>query len=73
MIKLSVVIPVYNCEKYLSHCLDSVYNTDYSDEFEVILIDDGSNDNTRMICKDYSSKYDNLVFIKNSKNRRCFL
>lgn len=69
MIKLSVVIPVYNCEKYLSQCLDSVYNTDYSDEFEVVLIDDGSTDNTKMICNDYSSKYDNLVFIKNSKNR----
>ncbi|MBQ8535755.1 MAG: glycosyltransferase family 2 protein [Bacilli bacterium] len=69
MIKLSIVIPVYNCEKYLSQCLDSIYNTDYSDEFEVILIDDGSTDNTKMICNDYSSKYDNLVFIKNSKNK----
>ena len=49
---VSVVIPVYNVEKYLVNCLDSVMDQKYKD-FEVILVDDGSTDRSPLICDDY--------------------
>ena len=54
--KLSVIIPVYNMEKYIHQCLDSVYSQTFRD-FEVIIIDDGSPDNCGKICDEYAEKY----------------
>ena len=54
MILFSFIIPVYNVEKYLSACLDSVINQTYTN-WEAILIDDGSNDNSATICDKYSA------------------
>ena len=51
---ISIIIPVYNVEKYLSECLDSILNQSYSD-FEVILINDGSSDNSGTICDEYAA------------------
>ena len=55
MVKLSVVIPVYNCEKYLEKCLNSVINQTYQD-IEIICINDGSTDNSLNILKEYALK-----------------
>lgn len=52
MKKISIVIPAYNCEKYIVTCLESIYNQNYN-EFEVIIIDDGSTDNTNKIIREY--------------------
>ena len=52
---ISVIIPVYNCENYLSKCLESVIHQTY-DKLEIILINDGSTDQTDRICKDYAAK-----------------
>ena len=52
MIKVSVVVPIYNAEKYLKQCLDSIVNQTLKD-IEIILIDDGSTDNSAEICKGY--------------------
>ena len=52
---LSVIIPVYNVEKYLRKCVDSVLAQDIAD-MEVILIDDGSPDNSGAICDEYAEK-----------------
>lgn len=52
---LSVIIPIYNTEKYLSRCLDSVLNQSYSN-LEVILINDGSTDSSLHICHEYEEK-----------------
>ena len=52
--KLSVIIPAYNVEKYVSECLDSVLTT--KKDIEVIIIDDGSKDRTLSICEDYCKK-----------------
>ena len=52
---ISIIIPVYNVEKYLRVCLDSVINQSYSD-YEVILVDDGSTDSSPSICDEYCSK-----------------
>ena len=52
--KLSVIIPAYNVEKYIGECLDSILVTEK--EIEVIIVDDGSKDNTLSICEEYSKK-----------------
>ena len=59
MRKFSIIIPVYNTEKYLEKCISSVINQKYKN-FEVILIDDGSKDNSGAICDEYAKK-DNKV------------
>lgn len=55
MPKVSVIIPVYNAEKYLRKCLDSVLAQSFAD-FEVLLINDGSTDGSGKICDDYAQK-----------------
>ena len=54
--RFSIIIPVYNVEKYLSACVDSILNQSYKD-YEIILVDDGSNDSSPLICDEYSSKF----------------
>lgn len=60
--KLSVIIPVYNTEKYLDKCILSVINQDFKD-YELILIDDGSKDNSSIICNNYVSQYPFIRYI----------
>jgi len=66
MPKVSVVIPVYNVENYLPRCIDSVLKQTYSD-FELILVDDGSPDNSGEICDAYAKK-DSRVRVIHKKN-----
>lgn len=58
---ISVIIPCFNCEKYISRCIESVLAQSFI-EYEVILINDGSTDNTGDICKEYSNKYHNIQY-----------
>ena len=53
--KISVIIPVYNAEKTLHRCIDSILAQTFSD-FEVLLIDDGSKDKSGEICDEYARK-----------------
>jgi glycosyltransferase involved in cell wall biosynthesis len=55
MVKVSVIVPVYNGEKYIREAIDSVLNQSYKD-FEVIVVDDGSKDNSLTIIKRYGGK-----------------
>lgn len=59
---VSIIIPVYNKEQYLSQTLDSVINQNF-DSMEIILINDGSKDNSVNICKEYAEKCDKIVFV----------
>lgn len=56
MIKLSVIVPVYNVETYLAKCIESVLSQNYPGELEIILVDDGSTDKSLSICNYYSLK-----------------
>ncbi|MEC4004430.1 glycosyltransferase family 2 protein [Flavobacterium sp. SUN052] len=64
--KISIVIPVYNVASYLRQCLDSVVNQTYND-LEIILVNDGSTDNSKEICEEYLLK-DNRIILLNKQN-----
>ena len=57
--KISVIVPVYNVEDYLEDALDSIVNQTFND-IEVLMIDDGSTDNSRYIIEKYALDYDNF-------------
>lgn len=64
--KISVIVPVYNVEKYLSRCLESIINQTYKN-LEIIIIDDGSFDNSPEICDFYAQK-DNRIEVIHKEN-----
>ena len=68
MLLISIIIPVYNVEKYLSRCLDSVINQTYKN-LEIILIDDCSTDNSLEICKKYKEQDNRIVVVGHERNR----
>ena len=67
MKKISVIIPVYNVEKYLTKCLESVINQTFSD-YEVIIVNDGSPDNSQNIIDSFHKKYPKLIKTYIKKN-----
>lgn len=62
MADISVIIPVYNVEKYLNRCVDSVLAQDY-DNYEIILVDDGSTDSSGMICDELADANEKIRVI----------
>lgn len=65
--KVSIIVPIYNAEKYLSRCLDSLINQTYSN-IEIICVNDGSTDDSLKIIEDYSKKFNKIIII-NQKNQ----
>lgn len=63
---ITVIVPIYNTEKYLKRCIDSIINQTYTN-LEIILVDDGSTDNSSIICKEYE-KNDNRIKYYKKKN-----
>ncbi len=59
---LSVILPIYNVEKYLIQCLNSVLKQNF-DDYEIILVDDGSNDSSPKICDKYANEHKNVKVI----------
>ena len=64
---ISIIVPIYNVEKYLSKCIESLLNQTYKD-IEVILVNDGSKDDSLKICREFEIK-DKRVIVINQKNR----
>lgn len=63
MILLSIIVPVYNIENYITRCIESLLNQGFSqNEYEIILINDGSTDNSEQICLHYATLYNNIIF-----------
>ena len=61
--KVSVIVPVYDVEKYLEKCLNSIVNQNFKD-FEIIIVNDGSPDNSEKIINEFLDKYDNIKYLK---------
>ena len=62
MPKISVIVPVYKAEAYLADCVESILSQSFQD-FEVILVNDGSPDNCGRICEAYAERYDCICVI----------
>lgn len=65
-IKISIIVPVYNTEKYLHKCVDSILAQTFPD-FEILLVNDGSTDSSRQICESYANK-DSRIKVFNKEN-----
>lgn len=63
---ISIIVPVYNAEKYLNRCISSLLNQTYYN-LEIILVNDGSTDNSKKICEN-AAKKDSRVKVTNSVN-----
>lgn len=61
--KITVIVPVYNVENYLNKCLDSLINQTYKN-LEIIVINDGSTDNSGEICQEYAQKDNRIIYIE---------
>ena len=67
----SVIVPVYNKEKYVEHCINSILNQDFNEKFEIIAIDDASTDKSLLLLENIAKnrKDDRLKIIKHAKNK----
>ncbi len=64
---LDVIVPIYNTAEYLDRCLDSILSQSFAD-FNIILVDDGSKDQSGEICDNYSRKYDKILAVHTKNN-----
>ncbi len=67
--KFSILVPVYNVEKYLEQCVDSLLFQTYEGDYEIILVDDGSTDNSGKICDKYASKFPEKIKVVHKANQ----
>lgn len=65
--KISIIIPVYNCEEYIEKCIESILNQKYKN-FEIILINDGSTDNSLNLINEYKQNEPERIIVINQKN-----
>ena len=65
-IEISIIVPVYNVKEYIQSCIDSILSQTYG-EFELILVDDGSNDGSEIVCEEISSR-DSRITVIHQKN-----
>ena len=60
--KVSVVVPIFNIFPYLEDCINSILEQTY-DNIEIVLVDDGSTDDSGRLCEEYSEKYENIIVV----------
>ncbi len=66
--KISIIVPVYNVEEYIGRCVESLLCQTYTN-IEILLVNDGSIDNSLVICKEFESKYPNVIKVLNQENK----
>ena len=66
--KFSILVPVYNVEKYLEQCVESLLNQTYKGEYEIILVDDGSTDSSGLICDSYKKHNPDKIRVIHKEN-----
>lgn len=70
--KLSIILPVYNVEKFISDCLESLEAQDLpKEEYEIVCVDDGSPDNSAQVIEEYQKKYPNIRLIRQQNGGVC--
>ena len=67
---ISIIVPVYNVEKFLERCLDSIFKQQFSSVFEVIAVDDCSTDNSLHVLKEYQKREKRLIIIEHEINKK---
>jgi glycosyltransferase involved in cell wall biosynthesis len=67
---ISIIVPVYNVEKFLNRCLDSIFQQQFSGVFEVIAVEDCSTDNSLQVLKEYQKREKKLVIIEHKANSK---
>ena len=68
MKELSIIVPIYNMEKYIDRCVQSILDAKLNDSIEVLLINDGSQDNSQEIMDNYYKQYPNIIRVFNKEN-----
>ena len=67
---LSIIIPMYNAEKYIEECLDSILNSNLPKNlYELVIVNDGSKDKSPEIAQNYAAKYSNVTYLTQEKSR----
>lgn len=67
--KFSILVPVYNVEKYIEQCVESLLWQTFKGEYEIILVDDGSTDSSGRICDEYAKKYPDKIRVVHKENQ----
>ncbi len=67
--KFSILVPVYNVEKYLEQCVESLLSQTYEGAYEIILVDDGSTDSSSVLCDRYAEKYPQTIKVIHKENQ----
>lgn len=65
---ISVIVPCYNVEKYIARCLDSLVNQDIKEKYEIVVVNDGTKDNSAFIAQEYADKYPDKVRVLHKTN-----
>lgn len=68
-VKFSILVPVYNVEKYIEQCVDSLLSQTYEGDYEIILVDDGSTDGSGKICEKYAEMFPGKIKVVHKKNQ----
>lgn len=69
-IKISIIVPVYNSEEYINTCIDSLVKQEFKD-VEIILVDDGSTDNSGKICQKYAGENEKIILVTKENGGLC--
>lgn len=67
--KLSIIVPVYNVEKWVGRCLESLFSQDIpEDDYEIVVVNDGTKDNSMCVVEEYRKQYNNIIIV-NQENQ----